>query len=93
MGKEAPKWVRNDDGGRFVVLCATDNLAITSAAFPCNDIHKYTWTLPDGQTRNQIDQLAANSRFKRSVSDTRLYKGAGISSDHNWSLLCNVSLV
>lgn len=44
-----------------------------------------TWTSPDGQTRDQIDLVAVDSRFKRDrpVSDTRSYRGADISSDHN----------
>ena len=40
---------RNDNGDRFVSFCARNNLAITSAMFPRKDVHKYTWTSPDGQ--------------------------------------------
>lgn len=83
MGKDVLKCVRNDNGERFVAFCATNNLVITSTTFPHKDIHNYTWTSPDGQTRNQINHVVVNSRFKRSVSDTRSYRGADISSDHN----------
>ena len=82
MGKEAQKCVRSDNGERFVDFCATNSLVITTS-FPHKDIHKYTWTSPDGPTRNRIDHVAVNSRFKRSVFDTRSYRGANISSDHN----------
>ena len=83
MGKEALKCVRNDNGEQFVEFCATNSLVITTTSFPHKDIHRYTWTSPDGRTRNQIDHVVANSRFKRSVFDTRSYRGADISSDHN----------
>ena len=46
-------------------------------------MQKYTWTSPDGQYRNQIDNLAIRSQFKRSVRDTRLNRGANVGSDHN----------
>ena len=64
MGKEALKCVRNDNGVRFVDFCATNSLVITTTSFPHKDIHKYTWTSPDGRTRNQIDHVAVNLRFK-----------------------------
>ena len=83
MGKEALKSVRNDNGERFVEFCPTNGLVITSTSFPHKDINKYTWTSPDGRIRNQIDHVVVNSRFKRSVFDTRSYRGADISSDHN----------
>ena len=51
--------------------------------FPHKDVHKYTWTSPDGQHRNQIDHVAVRARFKRSVQDTRTHRGADVGSDHN----------
>ena len=51
--------------------------------FPHKDIHKYTWTSPDGLHKNQIDHIAVNTKFKRSVRDTRAYRGADVGSDHN----------
>ena len=83
MGKEALKCVRNDNGEQFVDFCAKNSLVITTTSFPHKDIHKYTWTSPDGCTRNQIDHVAVNLRLKRLVFETRAYRGADISSDHN----------
>ncbi|GFS23270.1 retrovirus-related Pol polyprotein from type-1 retrotransposable element R2 [Elysia marginata] len=42
----------------------------------------YTWTSPGDVTRNQIDYLAINSRFKNAVSKCKTYPGADIGSDH-----------
>ena len=83
MGKEALKCVRNDNGERFVDFCTTNSLVVITTSFPHKDIHKYTWTSQDGRTRNQIDHVAVNSRFKRSVFETSSYRGADISSDDN----------
>ena len=51
--------------------------------FPNKDVHKYTWTSPDGQYRNQIEHVAIRSQFNRSVQDTRVHRGADVGSDHN----------
>lgn len=75
------KWSEN--GVRFVSFCAANNLAIVSTMFPHKNIHKYTWTAPNGRVRNQIDHVAVNGKFKRSVRDTRSYRGADRGSDHN----------
>lgn len=83
VGKHGLKCERNDNGDRFVTFCASNNLAITSTMFPHKDVHKYTWTSPDGRHRNQIDHVAVRSRFKRSVQDTRTYRRADVGSDHN----------
>ena len=83
VGKDGLMCERNDNGDRFVSFCAYNNLAITSTMFPHKDVHKYTWTSPDGQYRNQIDHVAVRSQFKRSVHDTRAHRGADVGSDHN----------
>ena len=36
----------------------------------------------DGQHRNQIDHVVVRSPFKRSVQDTKTYRGADVGSDH-----------
>ena len=44
---------------------------------------KYTWISPDGKTRNKIDYIMINTRFRNSVKQTKTYPGADIGSDHN----------
>ena len=73
---------RSDNGERFVSFCALNNLAIATM-FPHKEIHRYTWTSPNGQYQNQIDHVAVRSNFKRSVQDVRAYRGADCASDHN----------
>ena len=69
---------RSENGVRFVSFCAANSLAIVSTMFPHKNIHKYTWTAPNGRVRNQIDHVAVNSR-----RDVRSYRGADSGSDHN----------
>ena len=68
---------RSENGVRFVFFCAANNL------FPHKNIHKYTWTTPNGRVRNQIDHVAVNGKFKISVRGTRSYRGADRGSNHN----------
>ena len=60
----------------------TNELVITGPLFPHKIIHKVTWISPDGRTRNQIDHVLINKRFRKSVEDTRVYRSADLGSDH-----------
>ena len=43
----------------------------------------YTWKSPGDISRNQIDYIMINQRFKNCVKQARTYPGADINSDHN----------
>ena len=73
---------RNDNGERLCELCDLNELVITGTLFPHKNIHKATWVSPDGRTKNQIDHVLINKRFRNSVKDTRVYRSADIGSDH-----------
>jgi hypothetical protein len=47
----------NDNGVRVVNFVTSKNLIVKSTKFPHCDIHKHTWTSPDGVTHNQIDHV------------------------------------
>jgi hypothetical protein len=42
------------NGVRVVNFATSKNLTVKSTIFPHRNIHKFTWTSPDGRTHNQI---------------------------------------
>ena len=59
-----------------------NGLVITGTCFPHRTTHKATWVSPDGRTQNQIDHMMIRKEWRRSVEDTRVYRGADAASDH-----------
>ena len=42
-----------------------------------------TWVSPDNWIENQIDHICVSSRFRRSLLDVRVKRGADVASDHH----------
>lgn len=41
-----------------------------------------TWVLPGGRDKNQIDHIVVNGKWKRSLQDVRVRRGADVGSNH-----------
>ena len=73
---------RNDNGERLVDFCLNNICTIGGTIFPLKNIHMVTWKSPDRRTTNQIDHGIARDKWRRSLHNLRVYKGADVNSDH-----------
>ena len=73
----------NGNGELFVNVCAFNSMVIGGSIFPHKCIHEVTWVSPDHSMENQIEQICINKRYRRSVQDVGVYRGAGVVSDHH----------
>ena len=65
----------NDNGVRIINFLTSKNLVVKSTMFPHRNIHKHTWTFPDGKTHNQIYHILTD-RWHSSILDVRSFRGA-----------------
>jgi hypothetical protein len=57
IGSESLHEIINDNGVRVVHFAASKYLIIKSTMFPHRNIHKFTWTPPDGNTHIRNDPI------------------------------------
>ena len=81
-GDESLHQDSKDNGVITVNFATSKNLVVNSTMFPHRDIHKYTWTSPDGKTHNQIDHMLIDRRWQSSVLDVRSFRRADCDTDH-----------
>jgi len=74
---------QNENGEMLTEFCTFNDLVIGGTLFPHKNIHKTTWTSPDGKTENQIDHITIGRKWRRSLHDVRVKRGADAASDHH----------
>ena len=74
--------VRNEAGQRLIEFCQENALVIANTLFQQHKRRLYTWTLPDGQHRNQIDYILCSQRWRSSIVSAKTRSGADCGSDH-----------
>ena len=82
MGRHGTS-VQNENGELFMEFCTFNDLVIGGTLFPHKTIHKTTWVSPDGKTENQIDHITIGRKWRRSLHDVRVKRGADAASDHH----------
>jgi endonuclease/exonuclease/phosphatase family metal-dependent hydrolase len=82
MGRQAVGKM-NNNGERFVTLCEENKMVVGGSIFQHKNIHKLTWKSPDGKTESQIDHIAINAKWRRTLKDVRVKRQADVGSDHN----------
>ena len=75
--------MRDEAGQRLIEFCQDNALVIASTLFQQHKRRLYTWTSPDGQHRNQIDDyILCSQRWRSSIQSTETRLGADCGSDH-----------
>jgi endonuclease/exonuclease/phosphatase family metal-dependent hydrolase len=82
IGDERLHEISNDNGVRIANVATSKNLIVKSTTFPHRNIHKFTWTYPDGKTHNQIYHIFIDRRRHSSVLHVRSFRGADCGTDH-----------
>jgi len=62
--------------------CAFNDLVFGGSIFPHKAIHKATWISPDGRSANQIDHIVIRRKWRRSLKNVRVKRGAHVVSDN-----------
>lgn len=73
---------RNVRGERWVEWCQENNQVIMNTWFQHHPRRLYTWVSPGDRSRNQIDYITVNQRFRNAVQQVKGYPGADCASDH-----------
>src|SRR3989441_4222356 len=75
--------VRNDNGERVVNFCKRHKLFATNTWFQQRKSAQHTWISPDKVTKNQIDFVLVDKRFRNGIQNSKSMPGADCDSDHN----------
>ena len=72
----------NENGELVTDFCAFNDLVIGGTIFPHKQVHKTTWVSPDTKTEYQIDHITIARKWRKSLLDVRVRRGADAASDH-----------
>jgi hypothetical protein len=82
IGNENLHKISNDNGVRVVNFATSENLTVKSMMFPYSNVHKFTWTSPDGKTHNQIHHILKDRGRHSNILDVRSFRAVDHDTDH-----------
>src|SRR2546425_7172179 len=68
---------------RVVNFCKRHKLFATNTWFQQRKSAQHTWISPDEVTKNQIDFVLVDKRFRNGIQNSKSMPGADCDSDHN----------
>ena len=74
---------RNERGEQLTQFGQENKLLIANTWFQHPVRKLYTWKSPGDISRNQIDYIMFNDRFRNCIKQAKTYPGADMNSDHN----------
>ena len=72
IGNESIHQDSNDKGVRIINFATSKYLVVKSTMFPHRDIHKHTWTSPDGKMHNEIDRQEMTVKQRMDIASGEL---------------------
>ena len=82
----------NDNGDRLLELCSLTDHCLADTWFPRKRIHYWTWYSNDGTTRKALDHILVCRRWRSSVTNCRVYRGAQLGNTDHRMLVATLRL-
>ena len=72
----------NERGEKLIEWCKANDLTVTNTWFKHHPRRQWTWMSPGDRTRNKIDYILIQNRFRNSIKSSKSMPGADCDSDH-----------
>jgi hypothetical protein len=82
IGKDSLHEISIDNGVRVLKFATSKNCIFKSTMFPHRNIHKFSWTSPDGKTHNKVEHVLIDSRWHLSILDAQSFRAADCDTGH-----------
>ena len=82
---------RNERGERLIDWCRLNEFMVSNTWFENHPRRRYTWISPGDRTRNQIDYILVQRRFRNAIKFAKALPGADCGSDHS-PVICGMKI-